>query len=99
MTAALTRSARQARIAELIAAGPVTSQTQLATLLARDGVRFMTRITGPLLGLSFVLVLAGGAGFSAFFDSDEPLSDEPEELVEPDSVDVGFLPLRRESVA
>src|SRR5438874_6424878 len=27
-------------------------------LLARDGVRFMTRITGPLLGLSFVLVLA-----------------------------------------
>jgi len=38
MTAALTRSARQARIAELIAAGPVTSQTQLATLLAQDGV-------------------------------------------------------------
>src|SRR2546423_421494 len=27
-------------------------------LLARDGVRFLTRITGPLLGLSFVLVLA-----------------------------------------
>ena len=27
-------------------------------LLARDGVRFLTRITGPLLGVSFVLVLA-----------------------------------------
>ena len=27
-------------------------------LLARDGVRFLTRITGPLLGASFVLVLA-----------------------------------------
>jgi transcriptional regulator of arginine metabolism len=38
VTAALTRSARQARIAELIAAGPVTSQTQLAALLAQDGV-------------------------------------------------------------
>ena len=47
-------------------------------------------------------VLAGGAGFSAFFDSDEPPSDEPVELVElvePDSVDVDFLALRRESVA
>jgi transcriptional regulator of arginine metabolism len=33
-----TRSARQARIAELIAARPVTSQTQLAALLAEDGV-------------------------------------------------------------
>src|SRR2546427_12079997 len=28
-------------------------------LLARDGVRVLTRITGPLLGVSFVLVLAG----------------------------------------
>jgi hypothetical protein len=46
-----------------------------------------------------VLVLAGGAGFSAFFDSDDPPSDEPVELVEPDSVDVDFLALRRESVA
>src|SRR5438270_4248283 len=27
-------------------------------LLARDGVSFLTRITGPLLGVSFVLVLA-----------------------------------------
>ncbi|MGY1729853.1 arginine repressor [Geodermatophilus sp. SYSU D01062] len=38
MTGALTRSARQARIAELIAARPVTSQTQLAALLAESGV-------------------------------------------------------------
>jgi transcriptional regulator of arginine metabolism len=38
VTTALTRSARQARIAELIAAGPVTSQTQLARLLAENGI-------------------------------------------------------------
>ena len=38
MTAALTRSARQARIAELIAAHPVNSQTQLAALLAEVGI-------------------------------------------------------------
>jgi transcriptional regulator of arginine metabolism len=38
MTGAVTRSARQARIAELIAAGPVTSQTQLARLLADAGI-------------------------------------------------------------
>ncbi len=38
MTGALTRSARQARIAELIAAREVTSQTQLAALLAESGV-------------------------------------------------------------
>ena len=37
MTTALTRSARQARIAELIAARAVTSQTQLAALLAESG--------------------------------------------------------------
>ena len=38
MTSALTRSARQARIAELIAARAVTSQTQLAALLAESGI-------------------------------------------------------------
>ena len=38
MTAAQTRSARQARIAELIEAQPVTSQTHLATLLAESGI-------------------------------------------------------------
>ena len=38
MTTAVTRSARQARIAELIGAAPVTSQTQLAALLAESGV-------------------------------------------------------------
>ena len=38
MTSALTRSARQARIAELIGAQEVTSQTQLATLLAESGI-------------------------------------------------------------
>ena len=38
MTSALTRPARQARIAELIAAHPVTSQTQLATLLGESGI-------------------------------------------------------------
>jgi len=38
MTTSLTRSARQARIAELIAAAPVTSQTQLAALLAENGI-------------------------------------------------------------
>jgi transcriptional regulator of arginine metabolism len=38
MTTALTRSARHARIAELITAGPVTSQTQLARMLAESGV-------------------------------------------------------------
>jgi transcriptional regulator of arginine metabolism len=38
MTTALTRSARQARIAEVIAARPVTSQTQLVALLAEDGI-------------------------------------------------------------
>jgi transcriptional regulator of arginine metabolism len=38
MTAALTRSARQARIAQLIEAQPVTSQTQLAALLAESGI-------------------------------------------------------------
>ena len=46
-----------------------------------------------------MLVLAGGEGFSAFFDSDEPPSVEPVELVEPDSVPADFLPFRRESVA
>ncbi len=38
MTTALTRSARQARIAELIGAQPVTSQTHLAALLAESGI-------------------------------------------------------------
>ena len=38
MTGALTRSARQARIAALITAHPVTSQTQLAALLAAGGI-------------------------------------------------------------
>jgi transcriptional regulator of arginine metabolism len=38
VTTALTRSARQARIAELIAAQPVTSQTQLAALLIDSGI-------------------------------------------------------------
>ncbi|WP_448608199.1 arginine repressor [Geodermatophilus sp. URMC 60] len=38
MTTTLTRSARQARIRELIEAQPVTSQTQLAALLAEDGI-------------------------------------------------------------
>jgi transcriptional regulator of arginine metabolism len=38
MTQALTRSARQALIAELIAGRPVTSQTQLAALLAGSGI-------------------------------------------------------------
>ena len=38
MTAALTRSARQARIVQLIEAQPVTSQTQLAVLLAESGI-------------------------------------------------------------
>ena len=38
MTGALTRSARQARIRDLIEARQVTSQTQLAALLAEDGV-------------------------------------------------------------
>ena len=38
MTTALTRSARQARIRELVEAQPVTSQTQLATLLAGSGI-------------------------------------------------------------
>ncbi|MCF6513207.1 arginine repressor [Blastococcus sp. MG754427] len=38
MTAALNRSARQARIRELIEARPITSQTQLAVLLAESGI-------------------------------------------------------------
>ena len=38
MTTALTRSARQARIRELIESRPVTSQTQLAALLAGSGI-------------------------------------------------------------
>jgi transcriptional regulator of arginine metabolism len=38
VTTALTRSARQARIRELIDAQPVTSQTQLAALLAETGI-------------------------------------------------------------
>jgi transcriptional regulator of arginine metabolism len=38
VTTALTRSARQARIRELIDAQPVTSQTQLAALLAEGGI-------------------------------------------------------------
>ena len=38
MTTALTRSARQARIRELIEVQPVTSQTQLAALLAEGGI-------------------------------------------------------------
>jgi transcriptional regulator of arginine metabolism len=38
VTAALTRSARQARIRELIEAHPVTSQTHLAALLAESGI-------------------------------------------------------------
>jgi transcriptional regulator of arginine metabolism len=38
MNAGMSRSARQARIAALIEAGPVTSQTHLAALLAESGV-------------------------------------------------------------
>ena len=38
MTSALTRSARQARIRELIDAQPVTSQTHLAALLSESGI-------------------------------------------------------------
>jgi transcriptional regulator of arginine metabolism len=38
MTVALTRSARQARIRQLIEAQPVTSQTHLAALLAESGI-------------------------------------------------------------
>ena len=38
MTTAVTRSARRARIRELIEAQPVTSQTQLAALLAGSGI-------------------------------------------------------------
>jgi transcriptional regulator of arginine metabolism len=38
VTAALTRSARQARIRELIEVQPVTSQTHLAALLAESGI-------------------------------------------------------------
>jgi transcriptional regulator of arginine metabolism len=38
MTTALTRSARQARIRQLIEAQPVTSQTHLAALLAQSGI-------------------------------------------------------------
>jgi transcriptional regulator of arginine metabolism len=38
VTTALTRSARQARIRELIEVRPVTSQTQLAALLAGSGI-------------------------------------------------------------
>ncbi|SHN84332.1 transcriptional regulator, ArgR family [Geodermatophilus obscurus] len=38
MTTALTRRARQARIRELIEVQPVTSQTQLAALLAGSGI-------------------------------------------------------------
>jgi transcriptional regulator of arginine metabolism len=38
VTSALTRSARQARIRELVEAQPVTSQTQLAALLAESGI-------------------------------------------------------------
>jgi len=38
VTAALTRSARQARIRQLIEAQPVTSQTHLAALLAESGI-------------------------------------------------------------
>jgi transcriptional regulator of arginine metabolism len=38
VTSALTRSARQARIRELIEAQPVTSQTHLAALLAASGI-------------------------------------------------------------
>jgi transcriptional regulator of arginine metabolism len=38
VTTALSRSARQARIAELIGGRPVTSQTQLAALLAESGI-------------------------------------------------------------
>jgi transcriptional regulator of arginine metabolism len=38
VTSAVTRSVRQARIRELIEAQPVTSQTQLAALLAESGV-------------------------------------------------------------
>ncbi|GAA2402718.1 arginine repressor [Catellatospora methionotrophica] len=39
MTAPMTRTARHARIEELIRGGAVTSQTQLAELLAADGVQ------------------------------------------------------------
>ncbi|NUR71173.1 MAG: arginine repressor [Hamadaea sp.] len=39
MTAPLTRTARHARIEELIRAGSVRSQTELAELLATDGVQ------------------------------------------------------------
>ena len=62
MTQALTRSARQARIAELIEAQPVTSQTQLAVLLAESGIEVtQATLSRDLVELGAVKVRAGRA--------------------------------------
>ena len=60
MTAALTRSARQARIAALIDAQSVTSQTQLAALLAEDGIEVtQATLSRDLLELGAVKIRVG----------------------------------------
>jgi transcriptional regulator of arginine metabolism len=71
VTTALTRSARQARIAEHIAAQPVTSQTQLAALLAADGIEVtQATLSRDLEEMGAVKVRRAGAG-SVYAVADE----------------------------
>jgi transcriptional regulator of arginine metabolism len=67
MTTSLTRPARQARIAELIAAAPVTSQTQLAALLAENGIEVtQATLSRDLEELGAVKLRGPDGGASAY---------------------------------
>ena len=72
MTAPLTRTARHARIAELIGTRPVHSQTELADLLAAEGVQVtQATLSRDLEELRAVKVRSGDGPASAVFDQAE----------------------------
>jgi transcriptional regulator of arginine metabolism len=67
MTSPLTRAARHARIAELIGSRPVHSQTELADLLAAEGVQVtQATLSRDLEELRAVKVRSGDGGPAAY---------------------------------
>ena len=67
MSAPITKAARHARIARLIVAGPVRSQTELADLLAADGVQVtQATLSRDLEELGAVKVRASDGGPAAY---------------------------------
>ena len=71
MTTALTRSARQARIRELIEVQPVTSQTQLAALLAEDGIEVTQATLSRDLDELGAVKLRGAGGVPVYVIPDD----------------------------